>query len=242
MNKIVIVLILIIATSCSVKFADNLADKGFRKEAINDYKKAMKIYNRAIFYNKKSALAYWRRGNLYSTQTFNNNNLKAILDLTKSIEIDSTFNGGYAYWNRAICKEELNDTIGALKDYDMSILISPEQQNFHCFRGILKAYRFRDFDGALKDLDNAIKLWDDYYIARIQRARIKVIIKDFLGAKEDYEKISLDENNKDDAEDFYDRGIAKYKTGDRIGACIDWDISEKLGCLLAIEKQNVFCK
>jgi len=197
-----------------------------------------------MFFNKKSALAYWRRGNLYSTETFNYDYKKAIADLTKSILIDSTFNGGYAFWDRAYCKRNINDTIGALLDYNKAIAISPEKETFYYFRGTLKFYRFHDIDGAQHDFDSAIKYWDGYDLARQCRAELKVGIGDFKGAMDDYNKLQYQLRDFDSsyADVFYFRGIAKYETGDKNGACEDLVTANKLGFELAKEKLNKLCK
>jgi hypothetical protein len=47
-----------------------------------------------------------------------------------AIKIGSGFNSGYLYWDRAISREHLNDTIGAIRDFDTAIALAPAQQNF----------------------------------------------------------------------------------------------------------------
>jgi len=243
LKKIIAILFTFLLTSCSVKYIENLVDKGFNKECINEPKKAMKIYNKAIMLNKRSAEAYWRRGNLYSTIAFNYNYSKAIFDLTKSIELDSAFNGGYAYWDRAYCKRHINDTIGALSDYDKAIIISPEKENFYYFRATLKYFRFQDKEGAMRDLDSAIKFWSGYDLARRCRAEIKVSVGDFKGAMDDYNNLQyrLRDFDSSYADVFYYRCIAKYETGDKNGACEDLTISNKLGFKEAKGKLDKLC-
>ncbi len=204
----------------------------------------MRVYNRAIFFNKKSALAYWRRGDLYASQPFNYDYRKAIVDLTKSIQIDSTFAGGVAFNERAYCKRQINDTIGALLDYDKAIAINPEKESFYYQRGTLKFYRLHDNEGALQDFDSAIKLWDGYDLARQCRAELKVGVGDFNNAMDDYNKLQyrLKDFDSTYADVYYFRGIAKYETGDKKGACEDMAISNKLGFELAKEKLDKLCK
>lgn len=243
LTKIILILSIAILSNCSLKYTENLVDKGYSKECINEHKKAMQVYNRAIFLNKKSALAYWRRGNLYATETFNYDYEKAIADLTRSIQIDSTFNGGYAFWDRAYCKRQINDNIGALADYDKAIAISPQKENFYYFRATLKYYRFQDIEGAIRDLDSAIKYWEKYDLARLCRAELKVINGDFKGALEDYKKLQypLREYDLSNADEYYYRGIAKYEIGDKNGACKDLLTSNKLGFNQAKEKLDKLC-
>ncbi|MCC6818198.1 MAG: hypothetical protein IT245_04860 [Bacteroidia bacterium] len=244
MTKITFIFAITFLTGCSIQYTENLVDKGFNKECIKEYKKAMSVYNRAIFFNKESALAYWRRGNLYATEAYNYDYNKAIVDLTASIQIDSTLDGGYAYWDRAYCKRQINDTIGALLDYDKAIAINPEKENFYYFRGTLKFYRLHDIEGALRDFDSAIKYWNGYDLARQCRAELKVGVGDFESAMDDYNNLQyrLRDFDSSYADVFYFRGIAKYETGDKNGACEDLTTSNKLGFELAKEKLDKLCK
>ncbi len=241
MKNLLIIIISLLITSCSVKWADTIANKGFGKECINEYSKAMKIYNRGIAFNKGSAELYWRRGCLYAR---NENHRMALIDLTKSIELDSLFNDGSPYWDRALSKEELGDTFGALSDFNKALLINPEKENFYLFRGTLK-YRMGDYEGALTDFDDAIKFWDDYYIARSWRSMLRVELKDFDGAMVDYNYLSFsneDELNPDMAWEFRYRGIAKLHTKDTIGACIDWKIAAKHNDSISLVLSKENCK
>ena len=92
--RIMTITALIIITGCSVKWADNVAVKGHSKENINEYEKAMRLYNKAIRFNKESVLAYWRRAGLYYR---NEEFKKSIADLDRAIELDSGFNSGYLF-------------------------------------------------------------------------------------------------------------------------------------------------
>ena len=204
----------------------------------------MRIYNRAIFFNKRSALAFWRTGSLYATEAFGNNYVQAISDYTRSIEIDSTFNSGYAFWNRANAKLEINDSIGALSDYNKAITLGPEQGNFHCYRGILK-YQMKDYEGALLDLDNSIKYWENFYLARSYRSTLRLKLGNYAGALEDYDFLDFSEEEENDPEmarEFRDRGIAKHYTNDSIGACRDWLIASKHKDSISLEKIKKYCK
>ena len=240
LTKSILTITTLLLASCSIKYTERLVDKGFGKECINEQKKAMKIYNRAVLLNKRCVTAYWRRGNLCANQ---NKYPAAISDLTKSIRIDSTFDGGNAFWDRAYCKVFINDTIGALADYNKAIAISPEKENFFYFRGVLKYCRFHDLSGALQDFDSAIKFWDRYDLARLSRAKLKIELNDFHGAMEDYNKLQyrLRDFDSSYAGVFYFRGIAKYETGDKNGACSDFTISDRLGYLQAKEKLSKLC-
>ena len=240
MNKIFIITILAFATGCSVQWADGMAEKGFDEACLRHYSSAMRIYHRGVFFNKKSAELYWRRGDLFAR---NGRYKRAIQDFTRSLSIDAQFNEGYAYWDRAECKRQLGDYTAALSDYDEAIAVSPEKSNFYYPRATLRYYQLHDTLGALSDLDHAIKFWEGYVLARLCRAELKVKMGDFEGAMEDYHKIRQRflEYDPNDADEFYFRGIAKYETGDRDGACEDLLASAELGYQKAQEKYNKLC-
>ena len=220
-------IILFLLFSCSKKWADNIAEKGHSQEMINNYEEALKIYNKGIKRNKRSALLFWRRGKIYHRK---GNYDLAIKDYSKSIEIDSLFNTGYAFWDRANSKENLKDIEGALEDYDKAISINPKKSNFLSYRGILK-YRLEDYEGSLRDLDSAVKYGgNNYYLARSYRSTLRFILEDYKGALQDYNYLDFskkDELNPEMAWEFRFRGISKFKTKDTIGACNDWKIAEK---------------
>lgn len=239
-KNVLIIFFLLIIAGCSVKWAEKMANKGYMEER-NDNNKAMRIYNRGIAWNKNCAELFWRRGNLHHS---NGMNELAIVDLSKSIEIDSLFNGGYAYWHRAYVKTEIGDTIGALADYDKAILISPEQENFYYYRAVLKL-QIGDHFGALRDLDSAISLWNEFSHARFYRSSLKVYLKDYKGAMEDYSYYNFSEEEEKDpniAWQFAFRGIAKINVNDTIGACLDWRIAANNNDSIAIAKLKEYCK
>ena len=95
-------------------------------------------------------------------------------------------------------------------------------------RGSLKSKRFRDFDGALSDLNLAIKIYPKYENAYIVRGIVKTSLDDYNGAISDYTKaIDL---NADNALAYYNRAAVKAKyLRNRKTACADFDIAASLG-------------
>lgn len=240
--------ILIILTGCSVKWANNLADKGDLKENINEYNKAMRLYNRAIRFNKQSTLAYWRRAGLY----YNNEEFeKSIADLNKAIEIDSTFNRGYLFGDRGNAKEMIGDYHGAIKDFSTAIqlcIIKPNRpstpkENFFHYRA--KAYiKVGDTVAAIKNLDSAIFYWDKMARAIWLRAQLKTKLKRYEEAMQDYRSLPLDYSEarfEYYADDFYYQGLCKFKTGDST-YCNDWAIAAKYNFEPALHDLTKYCK
>lgn len=240
MVKILVIALLFFLGGCTDRWAASMADKGFDRECIRQNSKAMHTYRYGILFYKKSAELYWRRGDLYARKGRCH---RAIKDFTRSLSIDAQFNQGYAYRDRAECKRQLGDYAAALSDYDAAIAVSPEKSNFYYPRATLRYYHLHDTLGALSDLDHAIKFWEGYVLARLCRAELKVNMGDFTGAMEDYRKVKqpFREYDLSDADRFYFRGIAKYETGDRYGACEDLLASAELGYPKAREKYNKLC-
>jgi Flp pilus assembly protein TadD len=71
-------------------------------------------------------------------------------------------------------------------------------------------------------------------------ANMEMSFGDYNGAKTDFWKaIQIDPNN---AEAYYGRGIAKYKLGDKSGACLDLRKAGELGYEKAYEAIKKYCK
>jgi tetratricopeptide (TPR) repeat protein len=246
--RTITIVILIILTGCSTKWADNVADKGHSKENINEYKKAMRLYNKAIRFNKESVLAYWRRAGLhYQNDAFS----KSIEDLDKAIDIDSSFNNGYLFGDRGNAKEMMGDYQAAINDFTTAIQLcriepnrpSTPKENFFHYRA--RAYvAIGDTLAAIKDLDSAIFYWDKMARAIWLRAQLKTGLKRYKEAMQDYESFPLDDNEARFnyyADDFYYQGVCKLKTGDTT-YCNDWIIAAKYKYQPAINDLDKYCK
>jgi tetratricopeptide (TPR) repeat protein len=239
---------MILLTGCSVKWADNIAYKGHLKENINEYDKAIRLYNKAIRFNKGSALAYWRRAFWY----YNNEEYqKSIDDLDNAIKIDSTFNSGYLFGDRADSKVMLADYGGAISDYTIALALckiepdrpSTPKENFFFYRS--KAYlHVSDTVSALIDLDSAIYYWDKFPRALLLRAQLKAKLQRYDEAMLEYKSYPLDEGAAEFdyyADDFYYQGLSKFKTGDST-YCHDWAVAASHKFEPAIRELERYCK
>jgi tetratricopeptide (TPR) repeat protein len=247
-NILTTLAIAILATGCSVQWADRVTDKGFDSEAINNYGKARRRYSRAILFNKESVLAYWRRAGLH----FRNDKFdRSIEDLNRAIKIDSAFNSGYLFGDRGNAKEMLGDYQGAIKDYSIAIALckiepgrpSTPKENFFFYRA--RAYRDSSAPiAAIKDLDSAIFYWDKFSRAIWMRAQIKTKLERYSEAMADYKLDILDEHEaqyEDYADHFYYQGLCKLKTGDST-YCYDWTTAANYKFELAIRDLTKYCK
>ena len=177
--------------------------------------------NKVLEINPTSAKAYIYRADF----KFSKNDFKgAETDYTKAIEIESNNELAYAY--RGIVKITIyKDSAGALKDFDKSIQIKPNEVA-HTFRAQIHMGE-KDYDNAIKDLDNAIKINPIYVNARMFRGGIRFgILQKFEGALEDYNKaIELELNN---AIYYTFRGDVKAELGDEKGSKADYAKAEAL--------------
>ena len=71
-----------------------------------------------------------------------------------------TFTDAFDYGDRAIAKAELNDSVGAIADFNKAILINPDYENAYLWRGEEK-YKLGDFEGAFKDFNFVLKINPD---------------------------------------------------------------------------------
>lgn len=80
-----------------------------------------------------------------------------------------------------------NDNSGAIVNLDAAIKLNAKNPVSYCYRGVAKGGN-KMYTEALKDLDHAIKLKFDYAGAYVNRAAIKMAIKDKRGACADLTK------------------------------------------------------
>ena len=236
----------VLFVNCSVKWADKLTDKGFDKSCIGQHKKAFRLYNRTILFNKKSVLAYWRRADVYyKTDKYE----KSIQDLNKAIAIDSSFQMGDLFGSRADSKLMLNDYDGALKDISKGVRVgvakanSPNTPERLFYTRSLVYLLKKDTTAALHDLDTAIFYWGSYSSALMLRAKILTIKGRYELAIKDYYRMPFSQADAEfdhNAENFFYSGLSKFKTGDT-SFCSDWKVSEKYNFKMASDYIKKHC-
>ncbi len=104
-----------------------------------------------------------------------------------NVYIDAVPKEEMALVSRAAAKINANDNSGAIADLDEAAKLNPKNPVIYCYRGTAKGGN-RQYVEALKDLDYAIKLKFDYAAAYVNRAGIKMAVKDKRGACEDLAK------------------------------------------------------
>jgi hypothetical protein len=82
----------------------------------------------------------------------------SIANIASEIQIDPNTDSK-TYSQRARIKRDKKDYQGALADYNLAIQINPNDAPSYAERGVLKLIRLKDRPGAIKDLEQAAKLY-----------------------------------------------------------------------------------
>ena len=160
-------------------------------------------------------LAHWRLGQKYQQEK---EYKKALEEFTTVIELNSNFNLGYPYRDRANCRHNLGDNYGAIEDMHKAIKLNPNERYFfdsraHYYNGI------KEYELAITDYSQALEIFDRFKYARLGRARTYIRLKQYQESLNDFNKIS--DVSDFSYYDYYLRGLAKINCLDTLGACSD---------------------
>ena len=184
---------------------------------VDDIKGVIDDYEKAIEIDPNNSEAYILRGDIAESSE------SSIFFYTTALEINP--NLVEVYYKRANLRSYLKDFEGAIDDYSLAIEVtsfsSPES---YLKRGFFIEHYLKDYPRAVADYTKAIEIDPNYFDSYQQRAYTKLYkLKDYKGAIADLKKaIKLAKAKKLNTLNLY-RGLAfaKYKSGDRIGACLD---------------------
>lgn len=235
-----------------------------------DFGNAIVDFNSAIEMSKgEYAPAFYNRA-MYSSQVTKDHNA-AEQDLSKTIEIDSTFID--AYIQRASERVFSNNFDGALADLDKAATFDPTRVDIYYNKAkvLTSAMKFND---ALPFYNKSISMYEYSPEMYNDRAYVRYRVKDYNGALKDCNKairlmpnfmsayynkgiiylemgqpkIAIKELDTTLAltNNFYFgyfyRGMAKKQMHDMKGACADWQESVRLGFTMAQDTINRYCK
>ncbi|MDJ0578705.1 serine protease [Crocosphaera sp.] len=171
--------------------ADYYHQRGGFKSSLGDNQGALEDYNRAIELDRNNASAYSKRASLYTDQF--QDYKKAMEDYDRAIEINPKY--GQAYESRGLLRHKLlSDLPGALEDYNRAIALieAPDPIVDSVYLGSLPEDVPSNFPYQLKTSYNK------YDSAYGQRGDVRLQLKDYQGALEDYnEAIRRNPNNGD---------------------------------------------
>ena len=149
-------LLLISTQATQAQEGKRYLDEGIQKAYEGNYKKAMRLFNKAIRKSPDYALAYYNRGHIkYELKDY----YGSIADCSRAIELDKTLTD--AYFNLAISKFHLDKFREAIRDFDRAIELNPEDDESFCWRGISQ-HKLGKIDAACKDWKKAKSLGNSY--------------------------------------------------------------------------------
>ncbi len=183
-------------------------NQGMHKEAIADYAKALELLpqNRGIQFNK--ALA--------------EEQIKDYESAEKSYEQLLATHPGFdnGYIGRAKLRLATGDTIAAVADLDRALEINKNATNAYVLRADIAIHKNKDFQKALNDMNEAIKLQPQYAGFFINRAFLRYNLDDYFGAMADYDyAIQLEPMN---SVALFNRGLLRAEVHDNDRAIDDF--------------------
>tara|TARA_X000001036_G_scaffold440094_1_gene494376 strand:- start:4040 stop:5023 length:984 start_codon:yes stop_codon:yes gene_type:complete len=146
---------------------------------------------------------------------------KAVKNFNKSIEKNDKFID--AYFNRALSYTYLKKYDEAINDYSIIIKLDPNNEVSFFNRSRIFNLK-KEYQKAISDLNSAIKIDKKFIEVYFDKAQIMIKMKDLNGAISTY--TNLIEVLPNDPIPYYNRGLIKYRNGDKKGACEDAALSK----------------
>ncbi|MCE6988294.1 tetratricopeptide repeat protein [Dyadobacter sp. CY323] len=134
------------------KSASINVERAFCYRKLEQDKNALKEFKKAI-QKEPSVEAYRGRASILNSM---GKSEEALDDLTYAISISPK--NADSYVDRGRIKEELDDIVGASKDYNQAILLQPSNSLAFLRRGNMRLFSTYDYWGAVSDLDRVLKL------------------------------------------------------------------------------------
>lgn len=157
---------------------------GLDSLAIEDYRHALSLLpeNKGLLYNMALALETVKD---YAS---------AEESFEKLLSAHPSFDGGYL--GRAKMRLAKQDTVAALEDIDKALELNKHAVNGYLMRADIAIHRNQDYNQALADMDEAIKLQPRVPGYFINRAFVRYRLDDYYGAMSDYDyALQLDPTN-----------------------------------------------
>jgi tetratricopeptide (TPR) repeat protein len=190
-------------------------NRNLTKSELENKKKKIANYDRAISINPKNVNAYINRG---VAKHELGNKQAAIADFDRAISIAPK--NAMASYNRGVVKYQLGKKQEAITDFDRAISLDPKNAMSYYNRGLTK-YKLGNKQEAIADYDIAISINPKNTIAYNSRGNAKSALGNKQAAIADYDRaISIDPKY---AMAYNNRGFSKYELGKNQEAIADYN-------------------
>ena len=203
--------------------------RGIARQTLKDYKGAIADYDAGL-------------EQMPEHRVFLMNKAVSECEIGEYESADSTYarllsiypNYANAYLGRAQLRMMQHDTVAAIADIDKSIAASKNLPGAYVMRAEINMQYKKDFNAALADMNEAIKLEPHYAGYFINRAYMKYNLDDYFGAMADYDyALQLDPTN---LTAHFNRGLLRTEVGDNNKAIDDF------GYVLRSEPDNLLAR
>ncbi len=143
------------------------------------YAEAEKDFDKAVTCDSTFVLSFFNRALVYSST---NRPTQALADFDRVIALDTL--NSLAYFNRAMLRTQVGDYNRALDDYDRVALYSPGNVLVYYNRAGVHT-QLGNIEKAVEDYTSAIELYPDFANAYIYRGRLRELLRDSRGARQD---------------------------------------------------------
>ncbi len=178
------IIFLLFSFSCRQNNASHYFKNGSAKYQLKNYVNAVKDFDQAIELENDYIDAYYVRALCYGNLKKYD---KALNDFNKVIELNPDYKD--VYINRGFyVSEKIGDYQGALNDYNRYLDLNKNGDNAFAYsnRGYAK-YKLNDFDGAMEDIQESIRLNPDNAFVYKNRALIYMSLDSMNLACQDLE-------------------------------------------------------
>jgi tetratricopeptide (TPR) repeat protein len=172
-----------------------------------DYQGAITDFSQAIKLQPQNVQFYLNRGDAYAKLK---DKLKALQDLNEALRLQP--NNPSIYISRGSAYFALGEKEQGRKDYARAISLAPESAYvYYKNRGLLY-YEQKDYQAAIADYTESLRLQSDYAIAYLERGKTYYELKAYQKAIADYDRVIA--IAPDAAVAYGARGLASYWLGE----------------------------
>lgn len=210
--------------------------KGFAQRGLGNFNKAVEEFNTYLIKNPEdtSAYSFILRGKLRQQA---GDNLGAEEDYNLAIALKPIEEKYYYYRFNSMFERE--NYKGALKEITEVIKLNPEFYGYYFYKGLTQ-FHLGQYKEAISSYNESIELHSNNADAYYQRGETYVALKNHMEAIESYNMAIM--MDPDDGAFYSRRGNSKYSSGDKSGACLDWELAESKGYYEDYEKMKKLCE